>query len=504
MTRCCLALFLGLFLFIAPSFCSGASAVATPSPASGSAVNSLTSITVSFTLSGTPQAVVNVFAENLLINDSPAQSVVQVDPSGTQWKFNFTQPAEGTVTVAWDPDNAISNQGGTSNGASFVPDAPWTYTLVDNTPPTMSAQNPPPGTTVNRLTQCEVYFSEPVQGVTAPSLLINGVPATSVFGAGSGPYTFTFSQPANGTVTFQWAAGQTITDDATIPNAFAGGSWAVTMNTAQPIANVFINEFLTQNVSLSTKVNPFVDEDGSFSPWIELYNSGSTSVNLAGWSLSDDALNPGEWFFPSGAQSIIPAGGYLVIWADGKDRKNPTGSNKMHTNFTLKQSGEYLGLFSAELPRLVVPLSNFSASYPPQRGDVSYGYDQGNNLGYLTTPTPGAANAITGVTAITADVNFSVQHGYFAGPFNLVLSTSTPGAAIRYTTDGSVPTAGNGTVYSRPLGHQRNDESSRGGVWVKHALIECFDADVSLYFERCRATVKPTWLSDPISAESGK
>ena len=233
----------------------------------------------------------------------------------------------------------------------------------------------------------------------------------------------------------------------------------MTINSAATIGNVVINEILTQNLSLSTKVNPFVDEDGSYSPWIELFNRGATSVNLAGWSLSNDATNPGQWFFPSGPQSIIAAGGYLVLWADGKDRKNPTGNNKMHTNFSLKQSGEYLGLFSAELPRAVpTPDAQFSPSYPVQRGDVSYGYDTSNALKYFSTPTPGpapghngASNGTSSISGITSNVNFSVNHGYFSGPFNLVLSCPTAGATIRYTTDGSVPTASNGTVYSTPI-----------------------------------------------------
>jgi hypothetical protein len=31
------------------------------------------------------------------------------------------------------------------------------------------------------------------------------------------------------------------------------------------------------------------DEDGDRSDWVEIYNSGTTTVNLAGWRLTDDS-----------------------------------------------------------------------------------------------------------------------------------------------------------------------------------------------------------------------
>ena len=41
-------------------------------------------------------------------------------------------------------------------------------------------------------------------------------------------------------------------------------------------ADVFINEFLP-------------DTDPATGEWIELYNNGSSSVNLAGWNISDES-----------------------------------------------------------------------------------------------------------------------------------------------------------------------------------------------------------------------
>src|SRR6266446_5424640 len=55
---------------------------------------------------------------------------------------------------------------------------------------------------------------------------------------------------------------------------------------------VVISEFLAHNTS------GLMDEDGDFSDWIELYNSGTNSVDLGGWFLTDDATRLTKWMFP--------------------------------------------------------------------------------------------------------------------------------------------------------------------------------------------------------------
>ena len=66
--------------------------------------------------------------------------------------------------------------------------------------------------------------------------------------------------------------------------------------------------------------------------------------------------------------------------------------------------------------------------------------------GSLISPTPGKPN--TNLAA--SDVQFSHVGGPFAGSFQLVLTSSNAGEVIRYTTDGSQPTASS-TLYTGPL-----------------------------------------------------
>ncbi|NWK56872.1 lamin tail domain-containing protein [Verrucomicrobiaceae bacterium N1E253] len=119
-----------------------------------------------------------------------------------------------------------------------------------------------------------------------------------------------------------------------------------------------ISEFLASNDS------EYADEDGEFSDWIEIHNPGSLAVNLAGWHLTDADDDLEKWTFPSVS---VPAGGYLVVFASGKDRA-VTGS-ELHTNFKLSSDGEYLSLVK---PDGVSKTSEFDP-FPAQSEDISYG-----------------------------------------------------------------------------------------------------------------------------------
>ncbi|HEY2953615.1 MAG TPA: lamin tail domain-containing protein, partial [Verrucomicrobiae bacterium] len=306
-------------------------------------------------------------------------------------------------------------------------------------PPVVAQLNPPAGATVRYLAQVEVTFSEPVMGVGAADLLVNGQPATNVTGILAGPYVFQFAPAPNGAVHLSWSASHGITDRAGIPNPFAGGSWTNMVNPFAGPGDVVINEILAANQY------GLLDEEGDNEDWIELCNRGSTSVNLAGWSLSDDPADPGQWVFPSRS---LPPGGFLLVFASAKDRK-PGGTNYLHTSFKLRPDGEYLGLFSAESPRS--PVSELSPEFPEQRNDYSWGLDASGALRYFSPPTPGESNGTSSIEGVCAPVHFSVERGYFAAPFNVILSTATAGAAMRYTTNGADPTEATGLLYTNAL-----------------------------------------------------
>ena len=79
---------------------------------------------------------------------------------------------------------------------------------------------------------------------------------------------------------------------------------------------VYINEGSNRNHTA------WVDEDGDYPDWIELYNAGIDTVRLQNFSLSDDPNAPTKWTFPN--VELYP-GAYKVIFCSGKDRKPVTG-----------------------------------------------------------------------------------------------------------------------------------------------------------------------------------
>ena len=196
-----------------------------------------------------------------------------------------------------------------------------------------------------------------------------------------------------------------------------------------------INEIVSSNASINT------DEDGTYQDWVELYNGGTTAVNLDGYGLSDDVTLPYKWYFPN---MSMPAGSYLLVWCSDKDRSE--AGMPLHTNFKISGSGETIVLTDADgttvnsVPATVIP-SNVSYGRLPNGTGSFY---------FFQSPTPDAANSGTGFTEILPPPTFSLPGGFFATPQTLTLSTTVPGATILYTVDGSEPNISNigGTTYS--------------------------------------------------------
>ena len=141
-----------------------------------------------------------------------------------------------------------------------------------------------------------------------------------------------------------------------------------------PLGAPVLNEFLTANQG------GLEDEEGESSDWIELHNPGPATVNLEGWALTDVAPIRSQWRFPS---TNLPAGGYLVVFASGKDRRVP--GQPLHTNFRLSSSGEYLALIHPD-GQPVEPV--FAPAYPTQFPNISFGLGSGSTVTLLPATAP--------------------------------------------------------------------------------------------------------------------
>lgn len=408
-------------------------AITSVNPPAGDTVTTLTQTTVFFN-----KPVTGVNASDLLVNGLPASSV-SAGTGTNSYTFFFTQPLPGLVQIQFDVNQAITDLDGLRLNEA-APGASWQYSLTDTIPPEVSLALPWPGATVGVLNRIQLTFNEPVSGVEATDMRINGQPATAVSGELAGPYTFEFPTPAPGAVAITWAGGHEIRDTSPAANLFVGVGWNYSFNSNAAFGDLVINEFLADNLT------GLLDEDGQKQDWIELRNRGTNNVNLLGWSLTDDPAVPGKWTFPA---ITLNAGQYLLVYASGKDRKPTALGEKLHTNFRLNMAGDYLGLYGAQFPAQVI--HEFAPGFPEQRGDIAYGLTVSNTPAYFTTPTPGTANNLASLVAGFAQPPVaSVKSGLFDQPFKVVLSTTTSGAQIRYTLDGSVPTASS-LLYTTPI-----------------------------------------------------
>jgi hypothetical protein len=199
------------------------------------------------------------------------------------------------------------------------------------------------------------------------------------------------------------------------------------------------------NELAAANVNGLRDEDNEVQDWVELYNSASTSVNLAGWSFTGDESEPTKWVFPP---VTLGPRGYLIVFCSGKDRRPVTPGSKLHTNFKLGSDGEFLGLYNAEVPRRLV--SSFNP-YPNQRTDYSWGLDSLDQLKYFQTQSPGTSNGVSAISGLVASTTLSHKHGFYTTPFSLSITCATAGCTLRYTTNGTAPTATSGLIYSGPI-----------------------------------------------------
>lgn len=193
-----------------------------------------------------------------------------------------------------------------------------------------------------------------------------------------------------------------------------------------------ITEFMIYNDSI------VADEDGDYSDWLEIYNPGTSAIQLLNWILTDNETLPQKWSFPD---TIIQPNQYLIVFASGKNRA--IAGKELHTNFKLSANDVFLALIDSN----GINLSSVFSDIPEQFTNVSYG-EFNSAQTYFDVPTPGYANISS---SFIPPVLFSVNRGFFTQPFQVILSSSIPGASIRYTKNGSFPTETDGLLYSSPI-----------------------------------------------------
>lgn len=190
------------------------------------------------------------------------------------------------------------------------------------------------------------------------------------------------------------------------------------------------------------------DDGGQFPDWVELYNMGTSSIQLENHRISDSADFEQAWEFP---QAILSPGTHLLIYASGENRVS--GSN-WHTHFTISAGGDEIFLFSPDgevidhVPEMRYPTDISLGRYPDGTGDWFY----------HTVPTPGSTNLPSTLSDWLEPPTFSHAAGYHPDSFDLLLTHPDEGVVIRFTLDGSIPDetspALDGSIPITPRSHE--------------------------------------------------
>ena len=202
-------------------------------------------------------------------------------------------------------------------------------------------------------------------------------------------------------------------------------------------SQIRINEILAANISSD------FNAAWNHTDWVELYNKTGNTINLTGYTLTDDPAVPDKYTIYS--YVTISPYSYLTIWLD---KKEYISGNSVHTNFSLDAGGEFIAIYNSSGSLID------SVTFGSQTRDVSYGrlLSDPDSWGFFGAPTKSAANntayLLTNETA--GEVIFSIEPGFYEGSVTVELTASGPADMIRYTLNGEYPKS-DAPAYYGPL-----------------------------------------------------
>ncbi len=169
----------------------------------------------------------------------------------------------------------------------------------------------------------------------------------------------------------------------------SSGNFAL-MAMYEPLTETELEEMESQPIRInevSADNSIYVNDYYKKNDWIELFNTTSEPIDVAGMYLSDNLDNPTKYQIQGDdwVDTTIEPYGYLIIWAD----KLSTFS-QLHASFKLAAEGGYVTLTSAD------QTWSDRLYYEPHLGTESVGLypDGGSDVYIMTTPTIAQANTI--------------------------------------------------------------------------------------------------------------
>lgn len=193
------------------------------------------------------------------------------------------------------------------------------------------------------------------------------------------------------------------------------------LQSEKPAGPLVISEVMPSNSSY------YIQSDGKYHDWVELRNGSDQTIELSDYWLSDDPDEPQKFRLP---QRTVNPGEYVIVICSGD---TTLAGDYIQAPFTLSRQESWLyitgqdGSFLDHIRIYDVPYGGTVGRMETKSGTY-----------YFTEPTPAKANG-TGVVFISATPEFVTQAGVYDNVTSVEVTLS--GSDIRYTLDGSLPTA---------------------------------------------------------------
>ncbi|MBO4907010.1 MAG: CotH kinase family protein [Bacteroidaceae bacterium] len=194
---------------------------------------------------------------------------------------------------------------------------------------------------------------------------------------------------------------------------------------------------LISDLAMPVKVNEvsaantvFVNDAFKKNDWLELYNPTDTDINVAGLYVSDNIDDPLKYQIPSSsiANTIVPAHGHLVLWADKLE-----AVTQLHVPFKLSNADDQV-VFITSSDEFVNNNTAFFQAHPdlvdfadgilyqPHRGDQSVGRfpDGASQLYCMERPTIEQTNSLRTYDALLGSDEGFMDYGRSTLPLDLV------------------------------------------------------------------------------------
>ena len=201
-------------------------------------------------------------------------------------------------------------------------------------------------------------------------------------------------------------------------------------------SKLIINEIQVGNI------DQYIDYSYNYGAWIEIYNPTTSNIQLDGLFVTDNPDEPKKFELPIGT-GVVKAGEFKVIYFDHNSADGTFGDKAYRqVRFKLENNGGYIYLYDANGNQLT------SASYPQCITRCSWArtQDGGQEWSWTGEPSLAASNNNSKFAEFRLEApQFDTDSRLFTDPFDVRVNIPA-GATLRYTTDGSAPSATNGST----------------------------------------------------------